>query len=63
MTAIEVQDLLGKAVFKLWPSLPKQIQDQLFETAAPPGGDARMAMATIMRRSPEASPAKLPTAS
>lgn len=49
MTAIEVQELLGKALFKLWPSLPEEIQERL-HTAAPQG-EARMAMAAIMQRS------------
>ncbi len=50
MTAIEVQELLGKALFKLWPSLPEEIQERLFDITAPQG-EARMAMAAIMQRS------------
>jgi hypothetical protein len=31
----EFQLLLGHAAFKLWPDLPRDVQEILFETAAP----------------------------
>jgi hypothetical protein len=35
MTAIDVQRLLGLAAFKQWSQLPRDVQELLFETAAP----------------------------
>jgi hypothetical protein len=32
-------DLVGRTALRLWPDLPRDIQERLFETAAP--GDAR----------------------
>lgn len=49
MTAIDVQRLLGQAAFKLWSELPRDIQELLFETAAPPIEDpVRTEIATIL---------------
>ena len=48
MTAIEVQRLLGQAAFKLWSELPREVQELLFETAAPAENPARTEMATIL---------------
>jgi hypothetical protein len=48
MTAIEVQHLLGQAVFKRWSELPRDMQELLFETAAPLEGLERTGMAVIL---------------
>ena len=34
-TAIEFDRLLGQAALRLWPDLPRDIQEKLFETAVP----------------------------
>jgi hypothetical protein len=48
MTAIEVQRLLGQAAFKLWSELPREIQELLFETAAPIESPGRTDMAIVL---------------
>ncbi len=48
MTALEVQRLLGKAVFEWWSELPRDVQELLFEAAAPVAGPERTDMATIL---------------
>jgi hypothetical protein len=48
MTAIEVQRLLGEAAFKQWSQLPRDVQELLFETAAPFDGPDRNGMATVL---------------
>ncbi len=34
-TASEFERLLGRAALKLWPDLPRDVQELLFETAVP----------------------------
>jgi hypothetical protein len=48
MTALEVQRLLGKAVFQRWSELPRDVQELLFEAAAPLDGPDRTDMAVIL---------------
>jgi hypothetical protein len=49
MTTTEVERLLGRAAFRLWSELPRDIQELLFETAAPPlDSSARTEMATVL---------------
>jgi hypothetical protein len=31
----EFEGLLGKAALQLWPELPREVQEKLFETAVP----------------------------
>lgn len=48
MIALDVQRSLGKAVFQRWSELPRDVQELLFEAAAPLEGADRTAMATIL---------------
>ncbi len=48
MTGIEVQQLLGKAVFQHWAELPRDVQELLFESAAPFASAMRSDMATVL---------------
>jgi hypothetical protein len=48
VTAIEARGLLGQAAFKLWPDLPREIQELLFEAAAPTEGPERTMLATTL---------------
>jgi hypothetical protein len=34
-TVSEFERLLGKAALRLWPDLPRDVQEKLFETAVP----------------------------
>ena len=34
-TTNEFERLLGKAALRLWPDLPRDVQEKLFETAVP----------------------------
>ena len=34
-TASELERLLGRAALRLWPNLPRDVQEKLFETAVP----------------------------
>ena len=34
-TASEFERLLGQAALRLWPDLPRDVQEKLFETAVP----------------------------
>jgi len=48
MTALDVQRLLGKAALTHWSSLPRDVQELLFDAAVPGEGPDRTAMATIL---------------
>ena len=48
MTAIEVQQMLGQAAFARWSELPRDVQELLFESAAPPDGPVRTEMAVVL---------------
>ena len=48
MIALDVQRLLGKAAFQRWSELPRDVQELLFEAAAPVDGPERTAMASIL---------------
>ncbi|MDB5519510.1 MAG: hypothetical protein JWQ17_6268 [Tardiphaga sp.] len=48
MTALDVQRLLGHAVFTHWSSLPRDVQELLFDAAVPGEGPHRIDMATIL---------------
>ena len=34
-TVSEFERLLGNAAFRVWPDLPRDVQEKLFETAVP----------------------------
>ena len=40
--------LLGEAALRLWPDLPRDVQEQLFETAAPIEPDMRNRLAIYL---------------
>jgi hypothetical protein len=48
MTALDVQRLLGQAVFTHWSDLPRDVQELLFDAAVPGEGPQRFDMATIL---------------
>jgi hypothetical protein len=48
MTAIEVQQRLGQAAFARWSELPRDVQELLFEAAAPVDGPVRTEMAVVL---------------
>ena len=45
INAMEFERLLGHAAFKLWPDLPRDVQEKLFETAAPTDAAMRNSLA------------------
>ncbi len=48
MTALDVQNLLGKAAFQRWSELPRDVQELLFDTVAPFESPLRTNMAVIL---------------
>ena len=46
----EFELLLGHAAFKLWPDLPRDMQEKLFEAAVPDNPLLRYSFASKMRR-------------
>lgn len=60
---IDCAMLIGQAALRLWPDLPRDIQEQLFETAAPNDEQVRHNLAVFLhdRHPRTAHPAK-PTA-
>ena len=46
--AMEFERLLGNAAFKLWPDLPRDVQEKLFETAAPTDAAIRNSLAIFL---------------
>jgi hypothetical protein len=46
--ATEFDRLLGQAAFKLWPDLPRDVQEQLFETAVPLDPAVRNSLAIFL---------------
>ena len=46
--ATEFERLLGQAAFKLWPDLPRDVQEQLFETAVPLDPAVRNSLAIFL---------------
>ena len=47
-TAGEVERLLGHAALKLWPDLPRDVQELLFETAVPTDHTIRNRLAVFL---------------
>jgi hypothetical protein len=47
-TAGEFERLLGHAAFKLWPDLPRDVQELLFETAVPTDATIRNRLAVFL---------------
>jgi hypothetical protein len=46
--ASEVERLLGHAAFRLWPELPRDVQERLFETAVPNNPAIRNSLARFL---------------
>jgi hypothetical protein len=46
--ASEFERLLGQAALKLWPDLPRQVQELLFETAVPVNPMIRNSLAVFL---------------
>jgi hypothetical protein len=46
--ASEVERLLGHAGFRLWPELPRDVQERLFETAVPNNPAIRNSLASFL---------------
>jgi hypothetical protein len=46
--ASEFERLLGQAALKLWPDLPRDVQELLFETAAPVNATIRNSLAIFL---------------
>ena len=44
----ECECLLGRAALRLWPDLPRDVQELLFETAAPTDPTARNNLAIFL---------------
>jgi hypothetical protein len=47
-TAREFERLLGRAALKLWPDLPRDVQELLFETAVPTDPAIRNGLAIFL---------------
>ena len=47
-TGGEVERLLGHAALKLWPDLPRDVQELLFETAVPTDHTIRNRLAVFL---------------
>jgi hypothetical protein len=47
----EFEQLLGLAALRLWPELPREVQEKLFETAAPLDPVIRNRLAIFSSRS------------
>jgi hypothetical protein len=47
-TASELELLLGHAVLKLWPDLPRDVQELVFETAVPTDPAIRNRLAVFL---------------
>ena len=48
MNETEFERLLGHAAFKLWPDLPRDVQELLFETAVPTDHTIRNRLAVFL---------------
>ena len=62
-TASEFERLLGHAALKLWPDLPRDAQELLFETAVPLDPSVRNRLAIFLHdRHPRTAHPQKPTA-
>ena len=59
--ATEFERLLGQAAFKLWPDLPRDVQEQLFETAVPLDPAVRNSLAIFHDHHPRTAHPTKPT--
>ena len=46
--SVEFERLLGHAALQLWPDLPREVQETLFEAAAPMDPEIRNRLATFL---------------
>lgn len=60
----EFERLLGRAALQLWPELPREVQEQLFETAVPLDSVIRNRLAIVLHdRHPRTAHPPKPTQS